>query len=50
MKQSTQTLEKISALEMETFFTERAKNADLKTFRKILFRAKGESSRTGDVV
>ena len=40
--------EKISALETERFFAERAKRADLKAFQEILFRAGGESPRTGD--
>ena len=40
--------EKISALETERFFAERAKRADFKTFRKILFRSGGEPPQPGD--
>ena len=40
--------EKISALETEEFFAERAKNADLEAFRAIIFRPGGEPLRTGD--
>ena len=40
--------EKISALETEKFFAERAKNADLEAFRAIIFRPGGEPPRTGD--
>ena len=41
--------EKISALETERFFAERAKQADMvEAFRAILFRPGGESPRTGD--
>jgi hypothetical protein len=40
--------EKISALETEEFFAERAKNANLEAFRAILFRPGGESPRSGD--
>ncbi len=40
--------EKISALETERFFVERAKQADMEAFRSILFRPAGESPRTGD--
>ena len=40
--------EKISALETEEFFAERAKNADMEAFRAILFRPGGEYPRTGD--
>jgi hypothetical protein len=40
--------EKISALETEQFFTERAKGADLDAFRAILFRPGGEEPRSGD--
>jgi hypothetical protein len=39
--------EKISALETEKFFSERAKNADMKAFRAIIFRPGGEPPRTG---
>jgi hypothetical protein len=40
--------EKISALETERFFAERAKQADMEEFRAILFRPGGEPPRTGD--
>ena len=40
--------EKISALEIERFFAERAKQADMEEFRAILFRPGGEPPRTGD--
>jgi hypothetical protein len=40
--------EKISALETEKFFAERAKNADMEAFRAIIFRPGGEPPRTGD--
>jgi hypothetical protein len=40
--------EKISALETEKFFAERAKQADMEEFRAILFRPVGEPPRTGD--
>ncbi len=40
--------EKISALETEEFFLERAKQADLGAFRNILFRKGGETPRSGD--
>ena len=40
--------EKISALETEKFFAERAKNADMEAFRAIIFRPGGEHPRTGD--
>lgn len=40
--------EKISALETEQFFKDRAKQADLEAFRAILFRPGGESPRTED--
>jgi len=40
--------EKISALETERFFAERAKQADMEEFRAILFRSGGEPPRTGD--
>jgi hypothetical protein len=41
-------VEKISALETEQFFIERAKQTDMDTFRKILFRPEGEIPRSGD--
>ena len=40
--------EKISALETERFFAERAKQADMEEFRDILFRPGGEPLRSGD--
>ena len=40
--------EKISALETEKFFAERAKQADMEEFRAILFRPGGEPPRSGD--
>ena len=40
--------EKISALETEEFFAERAKRADMKTFRELLFRSGGSPPRDGD--
>ena len=40
--------EKISALETERFFVERAKQADMEEFRAILLRPGGEVPRTGD--
>jgi hypothetical protein len=40
--------EKISALETERFFAERAKQADMEEFRAILFRPGGEPPRSGD--
>jgi len=40
--------EKISALETEKFFTERAKNANLDAFRTIVFRPGGEPPRADD--
>jgi hypothetical protein len=42
--------EKISALETEEFFKERAKRADLKIFEDILYRRGGEAPREGDEV
>lgn len=42
--------EKISALETEEFFRERAKRADLKMFEEILYRRGGEAPREGDEV
>ncbi len=40
--------EKISALETEEFFLERAKQADLEAFKSILFRPGGEAPRLAD--
>ncbi len=40
--------EKISALETEQLFTERAKQANLDAFRSLLFRPGGEPPRSGD--
>ena len=40
--------EKISVLETESLFRERAKLADLDAFKAILFRPGGESPRSGD--
>lgn len=40
--------EKISALETRQFFVERAKQADLDAFRKLLRRRGGEAPRAGD--
>lgn len=40
--------EKISALETRQFFVERAKQADLDAFRKLLRRPGGEVPRAGD--
>ena len=40
--------EKISALETEQFFIERAKQADLDAFKSLLFRPGGEPTRPGD--
>lgn len=42
--------EKISALETEEFFRERAKRANLKMFEEILYRRGGEAPREGDEV
>lgn len=42
--------EKISALETEEFFRERAKRADIKMFEEILYRRGGEAPREGDEV
>jgi hypothetical protein len=42
--------EKISALETEEFFRERAKRANLKMFEEILYRQGGEAPREGDEV
>jgi hypothetical protein len=40
--------EKISALETEEFFIERAKQADMEAFKNILFRPGGEAPRSAD--
>ena len=40
--------EKISALETEHFFTQRASGADLEKMREILFRQGGEEPRDED--
>ena len=40
--------EKISALETEQLFVERAKQANLDAFRDLLFRPGGEPPRSGD--
>ncbi len=40
--------EKISALETERFFAERAKQADMEAFRLLLSRPGGEPPRIGD--
>jgi len=40
--------EKISALETEQFFAERAKGSNLDTLREILFRSGGEAPRADD--
>ena len=40
--------EKISALDTEQFFAERANQANLDAFRGILFRSGGEQPRSGD--
>lgn len=40
--------EKVSALETEGFFIERAKQADLDEFRKLLRRSGGDSPRPDD--
>jgi hypothetical protein len=42
--------EKISAMETENYFAERAKNLDMDTFRAILFRPDGEAPRSGDEI
>ena len=42
--------EKISALETEQFFIDRAKKADLKAFRKLLRRRGGEAPQVGDEI
>lgn len=40
--------EKISALETERIFSQRASQANLEDFKKILFRQGGEKPRPGD--
>ncbi len=40
--------QKISAMDTEQFFVERAQKANLTQFRKILFRRGGEPPRDGD--
>ncbi len=40
--------EKVSVLEAEQFFANRMKEADLNTFRSLLFRSGGEPPRAGD--
>ena len=40
--------EKISALETEQFFSERAKQANLDDFKRLLFRSAGNPPRSGD--
>jgi hypothetical protein len=40
--------EKMSALDTEDFFSELAQKADMKAFRAILFRSKGEPPRADD--
>ena len=40
--------EKVSVLETEQFFANRMKEADLNTFRSLLFRSGGELPRAGD--
>ena len=42
--------EKVSALETEQFFTERAKGADLNVFREILTRSGGDAPQVGDEI
>ncbi len=42
--------EKISAMETEAIFAERAKDFDLEAFRAILFRPGGEPPRPGDEI
>ncbi len=42
--------EKISALEIEDFFTKRAEKANLKGFKSLLLRSGGEKPRVGDEV
>ena len=45
---ATAVAEKISALETEQFFVERAKQANLGEFRELLRRSGGERPRPGD--
>lgn len=40
--------EKVSALETERFFAERARQADMVAFRGLLSRPNGESPKNGD--
>ena len=40
--------EKLSALETERFFAERAEKANLESFREILFQPGGEPPQAGD--
>lgn len=42
--------EKVSALETEQFFRERATQTDLNAFRDILFRSDGETPGNGDEI
>jgi patatin-like phospholipase/acyl hydrolase len=42
--------EKISALETERVFSQRADQADLEDFKKILFRPGGQKPRPGDEI
>lgn len=42
--------EKLSALDTEDFFIERAANADIKEFKKLLKRKGGEKPRSGDEI
>ncbi len=40
--------EKLSAIDTEQYFVERAKEVNMDAFRDLLFRPGGESPRTGD--
>ncbi len=40
--------EKVSALETEQFFSDRAKQANMDDFKRLLFRSDGEPPRSGD--
>jgi hypothetical protein len=40
--------EKVSALETEQFFSDRAKQANMDDFKHLLFRSGGEPPRSGD--
>ncbi len=40
--------EKVSALETEQFFSDRAKQANMNDFKHFLFRSEGEPPRLGD--